>query len=1041
MPVPSASDLSRQHLDADNFARLFDDTLSAATAQGRNKPALDSKAAQERFLDLAKQVQGMALTNKDNEELKILGDLASSFTSNKPYGAQLGMFRKRFSNWKKEKDNWYRTAQEKSQLKEEIENTFSAVEKEADKSKQELDSQAGELKDVAKADDLKDFDNVSSGLKSVMAGHKRKIDSIKRELADKNLTINDLQKLKSQLDQEITKAKTEREKFKKESNQLYEKITGRPEPKAEVAEAEEEEAEKPKAEIEEEVKTSEQEKKDKKEKRLDGLISERQEIKSQHEKISDERRRVLESLAFKHPEYEMRKSEYDEQLRRLEEQFDGITEKIEKKTGVNLTEAENLLMRRNSEIERKAAAQRNAELAGANVDPQFKNLVSQIRGLEREIDTNSSNSDAFHQLAELNSERIKLEEGHPERRAYERQTWSVSDADNELSNIDNLLKEMFGADPDSLTDFPIGDIQTAKQLLKIKSQQQVSVSAEVTPPSASAGTSVTVEGKLERAAAARNIPMTAEVAAAATVTAAVAAGATQAVAWMTAHQSLTPEQTVVQAQQEILSRTARETETSFTSREELARTKAENVGFSRGITQGMEARGQQTSDQKWTKAAADVGKFAEQTARQAPQTLEMPGAKAPAGGAFWQPEELEAIDQAWDGIAAQAIRPPLPTAPETQAPSAPAGRVEAPDLGAEPAAGRPRVPRPTPRVTTATPRAERLPPGVTLAKEPMRLPPSQPGSRRAQGGVPVEGVGGDTQVSDQSIGFGDERTRPSVLEQSVPLSAGSFAQGEEVGQPIAGGGELELPETTGGGIFGEAQRAAELESQRSREKMRAAESLIPGAAGPAVAGALGSETQVGTEQPSPEEEDGAGEEQEARGETKGGGALEQGRQMIEDKMKEKIEKEVKQQAEKAMKKVFQKTTQQAASGGVRVTTEVAEGVTSEFILPLIIMIVQMNIQLFLKYILAAGKTMGVDVAEVTEDQLGDQASKSANVMQSFLEQSFPEDLLTIFLDCNLMCMTNPCCWVLLVVLMVVFLIIAGLDQDVQGLVGNLFDAF
>ncbi|MBI5654475.1 hypothetical protein HZC53_02385 [Candidatus Uhrbacteria bacterium] len=914
MPVPSASDLSRQHLDADNFARLFDDTLSAATAQGRNKPALDSKAAEERFLDLAKQVQGMALTNKDNEELKILGDLASSFTSGKPYGAALGTFRKKFSNWKKEKDTWYRTAQEKSQLKEEIESTFSSVEKEADKSKRAIEEQAGQIKEVAGgADDLKNFDSVSAGLKGVMAGHKKKIESIQRELQDKNLTLNDLEKLKAQLDQEVTKAKTEREKFAKESTKLYQKLTNQPETKTEAAEEKATEAD----------------------------------IETEEKSVGEEEEAPATAETAR---------------------------TTETRSAPAVTTASVAPVAAAAAIPAAAAV---AAATGEVIQPQ---RVVQVGG------ETATRTGTAGQTTEVTTE---------------------IEAPGQASQVSG----------------------------------EVSVSAEVTPPSVSTQVGVTVEGKLERAAAARNIPVTAEVTAAVTVTAAVAAGAAQAAAWMTQHQTLSADQAVVQAQQDIQTRTARETEASFTSREELARTKAENVGFSRGITQGMEARAQQTGDQSWTKAAKDVGKFAEQTARQAPQILETPGAKAPAGGAFWQPEELEAIDQAWDGIAAQAIAPPLPTAPETQAPATPVSRAEAPGLGAEPAVGRPRVPRPTPRVATATPRADRLPPGVTLAKEPMRLPPSQPGTRRVQGGAPAEGVGGDTQVSDQSIGFGDERARPSVLEQSVPLSTGSFAQGEQIGPPIAGGGELELPETTGGGTFGEAQRAAELESQRSREKMRAAESLIPGAAGAAVAGALGSEAQVGTEQPSPEEEDGAGGEQEARGETKGGGALEQGRQMIEDKIKEKIEKEIKEQAEKALKKVFQKTTQQAASGGARVTTEVAEGVTSEFIVPLIIMIIQMNVQLFLKYILAAGKSMGVDVEEITEEQLGESAGKKAGVAQSFLEQSFPEDLLTIFLDCNLMCMTNPCCWVLLVVLMVVFLIIAGLDQDVQGLVGNLFDAF
>ncbi|MFA5185161.1 MAG: hypothetical protein WC551_01625 [Patescibacteria group bacterium] len=934
MPVPSLSDLSRQHLDADNLARLFDDTLAATTPRGKAKPTLDPAAAKNRFEDLARQVQGMALTNKDNEELKILSDLSADLTSGKPFGKSLGMFRKKFAGWKKQKDSWYREAQEKSRLKEEIESTFGDVAKEADKSQKLLKDETGKLEDVADKDALKGFESTSSGLRSAVAGHTKKIESIKKQLEEKSLKLNELEDLKKQLGQEISKAKEAREKFTNDSKAYYNKISSKAETSKESArvgatESEEEE--------EEEVETQ---------KETEGTEARTEE-------------RAAEEAETK------------------------------QKTGGTVAAA-------------PAPAAPTAVAAGTA---------------------------AAAAVGAVTGEVVK-----PQRGA---QVGNVAPSRSGGSPSATASTTQATATQTTKTTAEVTTTATASATAQVSGE--ISVTAQATPPSVSAETNVTVEGKIGRAAAARSIPITAEVTATAVISAAVASGATQAVQWFESHKNLTTEQIVTQARQDIQVRTARETEASFTGRGELAQAKAENIGFARGIGQQMAAKGRQTNDLKMTAAASEISEFAEQTARQAPTTLETPGAKAVAPGTFWQPEELEAIDRGWDEIetqqeSAQAIAAPLPAA------LAAGGGAAAEKISTAGAPGPGRVPRPTPRVAAPTPMAERLPPGVSLAREPLRLPPSQPGSRRAAG-APSEGAGGDTPVTDQSIGLNQDQARPSVLDQGSPTSAGSYAQGESFGPPMAGEGEIEEPGTTGGGTFGEAERAAQLETQRSRDKMRTAERFMAGAGG-AAAGAVagGWESPYSQENLPPEEGWDTGEEEDlgAQGQSQqGGGALDQGKQMIEDKIKEKLEKEVKQQVEKMMKQAMQKTTQQAASGGARVTTEIAEGAnTPDSVgITLAIMIVQMNIQMFLKYILKAGKELGVDQAEINENMLGEGAGKATSVGQSFLEQSFIEDALTIFLDLNLICMTNPCCWVILLVMLIFFAVIAGTDKDVQAMLG------
>lgn len=131
----SASDLYRNHTDAEHFVRQLDDLLEATTPKTRGgKPTLDPKAAANRFTDLAREIQGGTFRNKDNDELKMMNDLLADITSGRPFGPSLNKLRRGYANWKNSRDQ---------DLKKRVEEAEAAEQKEIDEVKRK-DAEAKE---------------------------------------------------------------------------------------------------------------------------------------------------------------------------------------------------------------------------------------------------------------------------------------------------------------------------------------------------------------------------------------------------------------------------------------------------------------------------------------------------------------------------------------------------------------------------------------------------------------------------------------------------------------------------------------------------------------------------------------------------------------------------------------------------------------------------------------------------------------------------------------------------------------------------------
>jgi hypothetical protein len=355
-----------------------------------------------------------------------------------------------------------------------------------------------------------------------------------------------------------------------------------------------------------------------------------------------------------------------------------------------------------------------------------------------------------------------------------------------------------------------------------------------------------------------------------------------------------------------------------------------------------------------------------------------------------------------------------------------------PISGATPLAYRGPAPRPTPRMA----------PGTSI-KPSAAMPLSASGTRAAST-RPTEGLGGDTPITDQSIGLGSDEQRPSVLEEGVPLSHGPYAQGERFKGPMAGEEEMDRAKTLGGGEF---MAGAEFASQQAKEKAAlASQAMFTGIAGTAL-GSLAETASTETQEPEEQDE----MEQMLGGDSRAGGGsqLDRGRQMVEDKVKDEVEKRLKQQlknrlgqqaGKKAGQQAAQKVAQQAAvkgaSASARVTIEGAEAVnTPDTIgITLAIMIIQMNVQMILKYLMKGTEMVtGTNAEEVASEQIGEGAGKGAGCITMFMQQTLAEDFLTLFLDCGLICLANPACWVAVIVIGVIFLIVAGTDSNVQDM--------
>lgn len=977
--MPSASDLNRYHSDSENFIRQLDDLLGASKAAGQAKPRLDPKAAQNRIQDLAKQIQGAAITNPDSEEVKILNELTQGLADERSFAKSIGSVRKKFDDFKKKRDDLFR---ESLEVQTEIEDRINTENKEIERARKTLEETDKKANDIGKKDDaaLKGYNDLNSGLKKSIERRTAKIKELQEKLGERGLKLEDAKKIRDELNKALASAKTEIDKFQTESKEALKKAT--------------------------KVKTD-------------------QETKGEAEQ------------AAKAEEEEAPQKDGKEEPERPAEAAED-----KEKTEASTT--------RSAEPATKVSEQAN------DVDAKVKELMD--KGGEVRVQR-SDGSWSAGQIVNQQGDSVQV---------------SVTNADGSRGYKTVQASALVGWQATPSAGQVTAEIQATAPAAAAAQSVQAEVRATAQAQPTQTGTQVTVQAtadKLERAAQSRGISVTAEATVApgvaatagggtvtvmATVTA-LASGAAQAAQWLTSHENLAPEQMMAQARQEIGARSARETESSFTTVQEATQARAENRGFANALVGSLQQRAIQTGDARWEQAANSVQSHADATAKQSAQRIEIPGVPASAV------PSIAEIDRQWAsmGVGGQAT-PTTAATPSTGVPKlAPIEATRAEALMAQraaeasperalagpepsPLAYRGPAPRPHPR----------LAPGTSI--KPRAAMPLTASGTPASGGPAREGIGGDTELTDQSISMAGEQLRPSVLDLGSPQSKGTYAQGEHVSGPMAGDEELELARTLGGGEF---VAGADVESQKAKERagVSALQSFMGGAA---MAGLGPVAAQETTSETAEEDEEDWGDwdqmDQQFGGEQEGGGPLAKGRQMLEDKISEKVqeqvEKRVKQElekrfgqkagqkaAEKAAEKVAEKAAQQVATKGTsvtaRTTLEGAEAANTPDTLgiTLAIMIVQMNVQMILKYLLKGAETVTGTTAEEFYSEASEGLGKTAGCVNSFLQQTLIEDFITLFLDCSLYCTANPGCWLVLFIIMLIFVIFAGTDSDVQGM--------
>ncbi len=257
-------------------------------------------------------------------------------------------------------------------------------------------------------------------------------------------------------------------------------------------------------------------------------------------------------------------------------------------------------------------------------------------------------------------------------------------------------------------------------------------------------------------------------------------------------------------------------------------------------------------------------------------------------------------------------------------------------------------------------------------------------------------LSGDTVLSDNSIALDGAKNRGASALSEFPSYA---AKGPTVEPPYAGEEEAAPLTTTE-----EAERMRALDEQQliAAQQFVGASTMpggsrlsargIPATAAPqSAAPAISSPKEKGTDGPI---------EEERR-------AMELNRHQMLDMTKDRLKKRAKEQLQKQVKKLTKKMVkmgEKATSTSIRGVLEGTEVAGSEVIIPIILLIVQMNLQLLFKYFLKSVKTY-------TEKD--NQAGQKALQLGEIFEQSFIEDVATVCLDifmCGNMLFMPPLCF-------------------------------
>ncbi len=245
----------------------------------------------------------------------------------------------------------------------------------------------------------------------------------------------------------------------------------------------------------------------------------------------------------------------------------------------------------------------------------------------------------------------------------------------------------------------------------------------------------------------------------------------------------------------------------------------------------------------------------------------------------------------------------------------------------------------------------------------------------------------DTTLSDDSISSSGDTGRASALD----LGTKSYAATNQ-----------ETPSTMGGGIQEDTTTSIAKTRQLQEAMTREREQLL----GVKRVGDEGPEEATEAEEEIGEEEEIEDEEEEELNEAEE--MMEAQSIEVRQQMELQQQRATEIQAHLAEEQALRKTRRMTNSG-IRLAEEGAELASSEFIVPLLILILQLNVQMIMKYIFRP--LLGGNIEKATAGA-------------PWFDQSLFEDFLTINADILLTCggiCCNPCCTPF-----VLILIIAGI---------------
>jgi hypothetical protein len=271
---------------------------------------------------------------------------------------------------------------------------------------------------------------------------------------------------------------------------------------------------------------------------------------------------------------------------------------------------------------------------------------------------------------------------------------------------------------------------------------------------------------------------------------------------------------------------------------------------------------------------------------------------------------------------------------------------------------------------------------------------------------------GNSNLSDERV---EDNGSHSVLDSSQAESiTKKEAPPEEEGA------------SKGGGIMANPEDEILRSQQKARQQKATQEQFMPSQQRQKAGGSP--QGQSSTTQKTSSSSEGESEDEEEEGEEED--AQQQAQQLQQQQRQSAMasaKQRVKDEAIERLKaKIRQRLVKRAANAGTRATIEGTEVATAETVVPIIVLIAELNIQLINKYFFTPLFFKGWN-------EEADEAIEGS----AFFDQSFIEDMITIWIDIQMTCGSicfNPMCWP--AACMIIFItIIGGGVREIAGKIG------